>query len=256
MSIFDRFRGAGRHRVAGPSEDGHREPDAHGDDEGLDSDSGDRATSGSREAGPWDVTEVEDRGDRLDLGALWVRGRPGMELQLQVEEQSRQVHAVTAVLGESTLQVQAFAAPRSSGLWDEVRAEIVTAVEGQGGTAEEVQGPVGTALRTRMPSGGPDGRTVFAPATFVGVDGPRWFVRGVLSGRAAIDPEAAVPLLEMLRDIVVVRGGDPMAPRELLPLTLPDDAAPEDAAAARPPEPADRATADPFERGPEITEVR
>lgn len=70
---------------------------------------------------------------------------------------------------------------------------------------------------------GENGRAVFAPATF-GVDGPRWFLRGVLSGRAAIDDDAAAPLLEVLRAAVVVRGTEPMAPRELLPLALPREA--------------------------------
>jgi hypothetical protein len=53
-----------------------------------------------------------------------------------------------------------------------------------------------------------------------------------------------------VRDVVVVRGGEAMAPRELLPLRLPD------AAAAPAPEPEGRPPLDPFERGPEITEIR
>lgn len=209
----------------------------------------------SRDGGPFDVTEVEGRDGRVDLGALWVRGVPGMELRLEVEQESQQVNAATAVIGESALQLQAFAAPRSSGLWREIRREIAMAVEQQGGTVEEHDTDLGTELRTRMPSAGPDGRTVFAPATFVGVDGPRWFLRGVLSGRAAIDEDAAAALLEVLRGVVVVRGVDPMAPRELLPLTLPQEAH----AVEAPTEDEDedeKSTLDPFERGPEITEVR
>ncbi|MGG5258871.1 DUF3710 domain-containing protein [Phycicoccus avicenniae] len=219
---------------------------------GSDEDAGDPGAA-SREAGPFDVTEVDGRDGRVDLGALWVRGVPGMELRLEVEQESQQVNAATAVIGESALQLQAFAAPRSSGLWREIRREIAMAVEQQGGTVEERDSDLGTQLRTRMPSAGPDGRTVFAPATFVGVDGPRWFLRGVLSGRAAIDDDAADTLLEVLREVVVVRGGDPMAPRELLPLTLPQDAQPEAEAAQDEDAPE---TLDPFERGPEITEVR
>ncbi len=178
----------------------------------------------SRDGGPFDVAEVEGRDGRIDLGALWVRGTPGMELRLEVEQETQQVNAATAVLGESALQLQAFAAPRSGGLWTEIRREIAMAVEKQGGTVEEADTRFGTQLRTRMPSAGPDGRTVFAPATFVGVDGPRWFLRAVLSGRAAIDDAAAEEMLEVLREIVVVRGVEPMAPRELLPLQLPQDA--------------------------------
>ncbi len=204
----------------------------------------------ARDAGPFDESEVEGREDRVDLGALWVRPVPGMELRLEVDQQSQQVNAATVVVGESALQVQAFAAPRSSGLWAEIRREIAEAVERQGGTADEHPGPVGTTLRTRMPSEA-GGRTVFAPATFVGVDGPRWFLRGVLSGRAAIEEKASEQLLEVFRALVVVRGGEPMAPRELLPLRLPADARTEPEAGEE-----ERPGLDPFERGPEITEVR
>ncbi|QKE84590.1 DUF3710 domain-containing protein [Arthrobacter sp. NEB 688] len=214
------------------------------------------AESADRTGGPFDVSEVDGRDGRLDLGALWVRGVAGMELRLEVEQETQVVNAATAVVGDSALQMQAFAAPRTEGLWTDIRREIAMSVERQGGTVEEVVSDLGTRLRTRLPSAGPDGRTVFAPATFVGVDGPRWFLRGVLSGRAAIDDEAAEPLLEVLRQVVVVRGTDPMAPRELLPLRLPTDGPDEQA----PVEEADDAdgttTLDPFERGPEITEVR
>ncbi|MEO5611084.1 MAG: DUF3710 domain-containing protein [Ornithinibacter sp.] len=211
-----------------------------------------------RDDGPWDVSEVDGRDGRIDLGALWLRGHPGLELRLEVDKESEQVTAATAVLGESGLHVQAFAAPRSGGLWAEIRAEIAESIERQGGTAEEHQSPLGTVLRTRMPSAGPDNRTVFAPATFVGVDGPRWFLRGVLSGRAAIDEAAAAPLLDVFRATVVVRGGDPMAPRELLALSLPPDAEPTELPADDAAEDDDVAATDlnPFERGPEITEVR
>lgn len=212
-----------------------------------------------RSQGPFDVSEVDGRDGRVDLGALWMQGVPGMELRLEVDQNTQQVNAATAVIRDSALQVQAFAAPRSGGLWAEIRSELASAIETQGGTAEEREGDLGTELRTRMPSSGPDQRTVFAPATFLGVDGPRWFLRGVLSGRAAIDDAAAAPLLEVFRAAVVVRGTEPMAPRELLPLALPREA--EKAAEAAEAEAdaadeAERTSLDPFTRGPEITEVR
>lgn len=242
MSIFRRNKDA--EPAAAPAADpttdgaGGREPDA--------------APPSARPDGPFDVHEVGGRAGRIDLGALWVAGMPGMELRLEVEQESQQVNAVTIVLGDSALQLQAFAAPRSTGLWDDIRSEIATAVEHQGGTAEETDGPLGPQLRTRMPSAGPDGRTVFAPAIFLGVDGPRWFLRGVLSGRGAIDESAAQPLLAAFKDVVVVRGVEPMAPREMLALQLPADPRGE----ARAAEPEQAPGIDPFERGPEITEVR
>ncbi len=247
MSIFRRNKGA----EAAPEA---TEPTSEAPEDATEGADATEAAEGAepvaRDGGPFDVADVEGRDGRIDLGALWVRGVPGMELRLEVEQETQQVNAATAVLGESALQLQAFAAPRSGGVWTEIRREIAMAVEQQGGTVEESDTGFGTQLRTRMPSAGPDGRTVFAPATFVGVDGPRWFLRAVVSGRAAIDEAAAEELLEVLRDVVVVRGVEPMAPRELLPLRLPQDARAEDGAT----EPDDEDLG-PFERGPEITEV-
>lgn len=209
--------------------------------------------------GPFDRTEVDGLDGRLDLGALWMTGTVGMELRLEVEQESQNVVGVTAVLGESAVQLQAFAAPRTEGIWDDIRTEIAASITSQGGTADETSGPFGAELLARMPGQGPDGRTVFSPARFLGVDGPRWFLRAVLSGRAAIDEDAAFALLEVVRATVVVRGEEAMAPRELLTLKLPDqpdpasqDAAGEDLATAAP----SLADLNPFERGPEITEIR
>jgi len=211
-----------------------------------------------RTSGPYDATEVEDDDGRLDLGSLRIRGAEGMELRLEIDQEQQHVVAATAVFGESALQLQAFAAPRSGGVWADIRSEIAAAIETQGGTADLEDGPLGTELRTRMPSAGPDGRTVFAPARFLGVDGPRWFLRGVISGRGAIDDDAAAPLLEVFRETVVVRGSDPMAPRELLPLRLPQEEATPMPEAPGAPDAGPTSTDDlnPFERGPEITEVR
>ena len=209
--------------------------------------------------GPFDRTEVDGLDGRLDLGALWMTGTAGMELRLEVEQESQNVVGVTAVLGESAVQLQAFAAPRTEGIWDDIRTEIAASITSQGGTADETTGPFGAELLARMPGQGPDGRTVFSPARFLGIDGPRWFLRAVLSGRAAIDEDSASALLDVVRATVVVRGDEAMAPRELLTLKLPDqpdpaasDGADGELASATP------ALADlkPFERGPEITEIR
>lgn len=210
------------------------------------------AVVADRSSGPFDSTEVPGPDGRLDLGALWLTGSEGLELRLELEPEEQNVIAVTGVLGESAVQLQAFAAPKSGGLWDEIRDEIAQSIVRQGGTAQTKAGLLGTELSTRMPSAGPDGRTVFAPARFAGVDGPRWFLRAVFSGRAAIDDAAAAPLLELVRSAVVVRGDQPMAPRELLPLAVPTSG---DEAGATDEDESAGPDLNPFERGPEITEV-
>jgi hypothetical protein len=212
--------------------------------------------------GPKDQSAVAGLEGRLDLGSIWLRGVPGMELRLEVDEPRQKVIAAQLVIGDSQMQVQAFAAPRSAGIWDEIRDEIAQSLATGGGTAEEVEGPLGTELHVRMPTKAASGRTVFAPVRFVGIDGPRWFFRAVLSGRAAIEDADAETFYGLLDEVVVVRGDVPMAPREILALQLPKHAKPsqpaEGEAAANEDEPAGSVEADltPFERGPEITETR
>jgi hypothetical protein len=199
--------------------------------------------------GPWDVADVPELGARLDLGALRVPGRQGMQLRMEMERDGTRVVAANVALGESALQLQAFAAPRSSGIWADLRAEIAASITQQGGTADDVPGPFGREVVARLPVSTPEGSTGHRPARFVGIDGPRWFLRGVVTGRAAVDPEDAVELEGVIADVVVVRGPEARAPRELLPLHLPGrtSGGPAEPEPGRPP------TAP--ERGPEITQV-
>ena len=60
---------------------------------------------------------------------------------------------------------------------------------------------------------------------FVGVEGPRWFLRGLFLGLAA-EPGGSPELEQVFRDIVVVRGAEAMPPGEALPMRLPTQAEP------------------------------
>jgi hypothetical protein len=215
-----------------------------------------QAAARLREQGPFDLSEVDDVSALLDLGAILVAPTDGMELRLELnEEDGEHVVGVTALIGESAVQVQAFAAPRNEGIWDEVRAEIAAGITQQGGTADEGEGTFGRELLARVPAQDPDGRSAFQPARFIGIDGPRWFLRGVFTG-AAVEAAKAGAMEDLVRGLVVVRGQEAMAPRELLPLKLPELATPE--AEPGPDDGSARSADDlnPFERGPEITEIR
>lgn len=187
-------------------------------------------TPDPRAEGPFDASEVEDldleADDRIDLGALKVAGMPGMELGLQVDEGSGVVQAVLLMLDDSALELRAFAAPKTSGIWDEVRQEIMDEAARMGGTATETDGPFGTELVLVVPVEDPEGQVFSQTSRVIGVDGPRWLLRATVLGRAAVEPDAAVPLEETLRNVVVVRGNEPMAVREGLPLQLPPGAQP------------------------------
>jgi hypothetical protein len=182
--------------------------------------------------GPYDEADAPKDGvARIDLGSIRLPALPGMDLRVELNPQQKVVGA-TLRAGDSLLQVAAFAAPRMAGIWDDVRADIASSASGQGGRLEEVEGPFGVELAGSIMAPPPPqpGQTtppkpVRRPARFLGVDGPRWFLRGLLSGPAASDPEAAAPLEEAFRGIVVVRGTEPMPVREQLPLSLPTQAA-------------------------------
>ncbi|MFJ6454081.1 DUF3710 domain-containing protein [Paenarthrobacter sp. NPDC091669] len=201
--------------------------------------------------GPLDIDEIEDRDGYVDLGALLIAPAEGLQLRLEVEEATQRVVAVTMDLDGSSLQLQAFAAPRSEGLWDEIREQITQSVASQGGETEEVSGSFGTELVAKLPAEAADGSRGFRAARFMGVDGPRWFLRGVLGGQAALERDAAAGLEELFRRVVVVRGDNPMPPRELLQLRLPKDAAVPGQAGAPQAAPAMEQP----ERGPEITQI-
>ena len=176
-------------------------------------------------AGPLDVAEANPARPYIDLGGVQLLPREGLGLRLEVEEGTGRVVAVGLDVESSSLQVQPFAAPRSSGLWHEIRMQIEQQILAQGGTTRVVDGGLGPELLAQIPAQpGPDGRPVTRIARFVGVDGPRWFLRGVISGEAAVDPRLGAVMEELFRSVVVVRGSAPMPPRDLIPLTMPEGA--------------------------------
>ena len=194
----------------------------------------------------------------MDLGSLQVPIGPEHEIQLVMAEQ----HGawVTIRYRESEVQIQAFAAARRGALWDDVRAEIAAEVTTAGGQSQETEGSFGIELMAQVPAEPGQGAAELGGmrlVRFVGIDGPRWFVRGLFSGPAADGGDQADLLEEVLRDVVVVRGEHPVPPREILELRLPPEArqALEEQAAA---EEENRFGGDlnPFERGPEFTETR
>ncbi len=201
--------------------------------------------------GPYDLADApEDDFARVDLGGVRVPAPTDSELRLEMNE-GGQVTAATYVLGRSSLQISAFAAPRTEGIWQEVREEMLEGIVSAGGAAELATGSFGPELRAKVPEA--PGKKALQSARFIGVDGPRWFLRGMFTGPAATDAGSAKPLEALFRGIVVVRGTEAMAPRDQLPLVLPREAEIAMEQAADSPEP--RRLPVP-ERGPEITEIQ
>ena len=171
-------------------------------------------------SGPWDERDAPvDNVPRVDLGALRVPVTPGMDLRLEMNE-AQQVIAANLAGRDGHLQLGVFAAPRNEPIWDEVRAEIAASINAQRGAARErSDGPFGTEVVGKLP--GETGALV--PVRFIGVDGPRWFLRAMIVGAAATDASKAARFENALRDVIVVRGQEPLPAREAVPLRLPKE---------------------------------
>jgi hypothetical protein len=180
-----------------------------------------------RNRGPWDRSETtadEDGPGYVDLGGLVVKGGPNLELRLQVDEQTSAVTSVMLAASESGLELRAFAAPRSDSIWEDVLKDIAAEATKRGGTATELDGEFGTELKLVVPIQTPDGRQATQTSRIVGVDGPRWLLRGTFLGKSALDPDPDGLVETAFRDVIVVRGKGPMAPRDLIPMQMPAEA--------------------------------
>lgn len=186
----------------------------------IEVDSSKSAPEDRETAGPFDIVEVPTMRPYVDFGGIKVAPREGLQLRLEVDERAKRVVAVTLDFEGSLLQVQAFSAPKTTGLWHQVRSEISAQLLSQGARIEEADGELGPELIAVSPVSAEQGggtRTV----RFVAVDGPRWMLRGVIMGAAAEDAQARARVIELFRDMVVVRGDQPMPPSELLQLQVP-----------------------------------
>ena len=163
-------------------------------------------------AGPWDEEDAPEDGlDRLDLGSVRLPVPPGAQLQVEMDPSGsvRAVHVVTPV---GQLTVTAYAAPRSGGLWHEVSTELAEQLNSDGATVRTTTGEWGLELLAALGE---------AQLRFVGVDGPRWMLRGVVAGPPDRMDNSAAALYELVRGTVVVRGSQPMPVRTPLPIELP-----------------------------------
>lgn len=204
-----------------------------------------------RADGPFDIAEVPDLSLYLDVGALKVRALPDVALRLEVDKATNKPAAVTMVKGRGAVQLRAFAAPRSGGLWEKSRADILQQVASAGGQAKEVDGAFGVEVQAAMPVQSAEGEAAgLQPMRFVGVSGPRWMLQGVFMGEGAV-PDAAGDLDAALRSVVVDRGEEAMPVGAVLPLVMPEQPGQE-----QPPAEPTGPTAEDLEPGARITETR
>lgn len=172
--------------------------------------------------GPFDSEQLVDVRPYIDFGAIRVEPWPNLQLSVEVEEGTSKVVAITLDYSDSKLQVMAFAAPRTDGIWSDIRAAVAQNIVAQGGEVEEGYGAIGAELMAKLPLVDDQGRAAgFRHARFIGFDGPRWCLRGTVGGAALHDPKAAADINDLFRAIIVHRGDTPLPPGEPLPLNVP-----------------------------------
>jgi hypothetical protein len=165
------------------------------------------------ELGPYDEEDAPDDGvSRLDLGSLRVPVPDGAQLQVEMDP-AGPVRAVHVITQHGQFTVNAYAAPKSGGLWEEVCGELAVQLRGDGATVHSAAGDWGQELVASL------GQVTLR---FIGVDGPRWMLRGVVAGPPDRARASADALRELLQGTVVARGTLPMPVRTPLPIDLPE----------------------------------
>ncbi|MGO1384027.1 MAG: DUF3710 domain-containing protein [Arachnia sp.] len=180
-----------------------------------------------REEGPYDIEEVDlgaDEVKRLDLGTLIITPFDKMNLQLQVDKAKEKVQALLISDGSSAMEVAVFAGPTRASMVPEIRGEIIRATAEAKGMVEMVEGPFGAEMRRRLPVTTPEGKAATHLSRTWLVGGPGWVLRGVVMGRAALEPDneaADSALWEFYSNIVVRRGQQPAVPGSVLTMDVP-----------------------------------
>lgn len=164
--------------------------------------------------GPFDVADApEDEIPRIDLGSVRVPVPDGAQVQVEMDQAAGNVRAVHVVTAQGQVTVSGYAAPRSGGLWDEVGTELAEQLRKDGAQVATGDGEWGLELSAVLGE---------VALRFVGVDGPRWMLRGVIAGPQSKAAEAPGTLRDIVRHTIVVHGDAPMPVRTPLQITLPD----------------------------------
>jgi hypothetical protein len=208
VGIFGRKRRAEKERPTGR----HAAPEV---DEFSDEDGAEENDSQlSAPDGPFDIADAEDDGvPRIDLGSVKVPVPDGSQVQVEMDPETGGVRAVHVVTEPGQVTVSAYAAPRSGGLWKDVGNELAEQLRQDGAKVTIGMGEWGIELSAIVGE---------VALRFVGVDGPRWMLRGVIAGPQTLAAQAPGVLREIVRRTIVDRGGAPMPVRTPLTITLPD----------------------------------
>lgn len=171
--------------------------------------------------GPFDINDVETVEGMHNFGVLNLPMEPGVRVQFTINKRTRAAMGALAQLAGSSISINVYAAPKSAGLWPDIRDELAESITKGGGTANFREGPFGPEVEAMIPK---KEVNEVRHVRYVGVDGPRWFLRAALEGEAVTNADTRELAYDYLRKVVVDRGNDPYPVRDQLELTMPDSA--------------------------------
>lgn len=168
----------------------------------------------ARPNGPWDISEVGDTEGFVDLGSMMLKPASNVEVRVEVHQESGQVARVAAINGDAAVNLQPFAAAKSTPIWPELSKKISAQAAEAGAKSKITSGDFGDEL------------IIDDGSRWVGIDGPRWVLRCVYSGSAQT-PGSNKVLEEFVKSVVVVRGANAIPPGDALPIKMPEQANPQ-----------------------------
>jgi len=174
--------------------------------------------------GPMEFSAELDTSAMLDLGAVFLPNIPGLEVHLDLDPRSGKGKSVSLHLNMTIAEVQIFAASVNEDLWATMRDSIASGLRDQKVDCTVEMGRFGTEIHAVMPTVDLDGNAHVQPVRFVGVRGSRWLVRAVISGDGALlggQPNAGPDIDEVISQLVINRGDEPIPPGERLALRSP-----------------------------------
>ena len=176
--------------------------------------------------GPLEFSSDVDTSSMLDLGAVFLPNIPGLEVHLDLDPRSGKGKSVSLHLNMTIAEVQIFAAAVNDDLWATMRDAITSGLRDQKVDCSVEMGRFGTEIHAVMPTVDLDGNAHVQPVRFVGVRGSRWLVRAVISGDGALvveqpNADAGPDIDDVISQLVINRGEDPLPPGERLALRSP-----------------------------------
>ena len=167
--------------------------------------------------GPWDEKDFEgSREGYVDFGHILVR--PMADAALSFNPTLNYLEFAFPAM-PAAIRLELRAAPKSSGLWDDMRADMMVRIAREGGASREYEGEWGPFLQAQVATGRSQAGV---PVRMCGIDGPRWTLLVTAFDRAAMDDSIFSTLTHaVLDDCIIVRGQKPYPPGDALELTAP-----------------------------------